>query len=63
MAKVQKHNSYNQATIEAQHVFSENNQVFVRNNTFKNCKVDEEWSPIPFEWTKVVKLQDSLVLG
>lgn len=62
MAKVQKHNSYNQATIEAQHVFCENNQVFVRNNTSHNCKVDEEWSPIPFEWKKVRKLQDSLVL-
>lgn len=62
MAKVQKHNNYNQATIEAQHVFCENNQVFVRNIDAHNFNEDEEWSPVPFEWKKVGKLQDSLVL-
>ncbi|CAM4312501.1 hypothetical protein ZORO111903_12900 [Zobellia roscoffensis] len=47
--------------IETQHVFSENNQVFLRNNCTGSSSTKEEWSPINFQWIPVVKLQERLV--
>ncbi|MUH38136.1 hypothetical protein D9O36_19975 [Zobellia amurskyensis] len=46
--------------IETQHVFSENNQVFLKNNFTRNSTVEEEWSPINFQWIPVVQLQERL---
>ncbi|CAM4381893.1 hypothetical protein [Zobellia nedashkovskayae] len=47
--------------IETQHVFSENNQVFLRNDFTGSSSTKEEWSPINFQWIPVVKLQERLV--
>ncbi len=42
--------------IETQHVFTENQQVYLKNKTFKNGTILEEWSPINFQWVTVVQL-------
>ena len=46
--------------IQTKHVFSENNQVFIKNNEgFTPKNVNEEvWFPINFQWIPVVKLQE-----
>ncbi|MDO6808983.1 hypothetical protein Q4603_10185 [Zobellia galactanivorans] len=46
--------------IETQHVFSENNQVFLKNNCSNNTLTEEQWSPINFQWIPVVQLQERL---
>lgn len=41
--------------IKTVHVFSKNNQVFIKNKT----NIDEDqWFPIIFQWMPIVKLQE-----
>ncbi|CAZ98641.1 Conserved hypothetical protein [Zobellia galactanivorans] len=41
-------------------MFSENNQVFLKNNCSNNALTEEQWSPINFQWIPVVQLQERL---
>jgi hypothetical protein len=62
MNKKKPNRVYSQEVIDTQHVFTEDNKVFVKNkSSFKSYSKDE-WSPIKFTWVSVAKVQDSLVL-
>lgn len=49
--------------IETQHVYSENNQVYLKNHSNKKMSVTkaEEWFPINFQWKSDLELRDALV--
>ncbi len=51
-------------TIETQHVFSENDQVFLKQehaeNNILSIKNKEGWHPINFQWIPVITLNNSL---
>lgn len=49
------------------YVFSENNKVYVKNNTFSkmldnNPTSNEEWFPINFQWRALIELKKSMNL-
>lgn len=49
--------------IETQHVFSENNQVYLKENNknTSNIKtIDDEWFPINFYWISDVQVRTNL---
>ncbi|TDS20758.1 hypothetical protein DFQ03_0011 [Maribacter caenipelagi] len=48
--------------IETQHVFTENNQVFIKNESSYKKSTRTVWSPIPFKWVSIAKVQETLVL-
>ncbi|SNR47555.1 hypothetical protein SAMN04488009_2038 [Maribacter sedimenticola] len=62
MAKSSKRSRYGQVKIVAKHVFCANNQVFVREHSSQTNLQNAEWSPVSFEWEKVGKFQENLVL-
>ena len=47
--------------IETQHVFTENNQVFIKNESSYKKSTRTVWS-IPFKWVSIAKVQETLVL-
>lgn len=48
--------------IETQHVFSEDNQVFVKQVILKPGKVaTDKWFPINFHWASDLELRNSLI--
>ncbi|WP_299317043.1 hypothetical protein [Maribacter sp. Asnod2-G09] len=53
---------YSQAVIETQHVFTENDQVFIKDNNSSTSSNNEMWSPIQFKWVSIGSVQDCLVL-
>lgn len=53
---------YSKAVIETQHVFTENDQVFIKNSNSSTKSNNEMWSPIQFKWVSIGKVQDCLVL-
>lgn len=53
---------YAKKGIDTQHVFTENNQVFVKNKASYKANPKSEWSPITFKWVSIEKVQDCLVL-
>ncbi|WP_324027539.1 hypothetical protein QSV08_06195 [Maribacter sp. BPC-D8] len=53
---------YSQAVIETQHVFTENDQVYIKETNLSTSSNNEMWSPIQFKWVSVGKVQDCLVL-
>ena len=50
--------------IETRHVFTENNQIFLKHNSIEQThltrKNNEEWHPINFQWIPVIKLNQNL---
>ena len=51
--------------IETQHVFSENNQVFLKRNMLQasNGSIPkDQWYPINFQWVSDMELRNNLVL-
>lgn len=61
--KLQKNNS-----IKTKHVFTNNNQVYLKmdkHNSLKNKKTDHqiEWFPINFQWIPVIEVQKKLKLS
>lgn len=49
-------------TIKTTHVYTKNNQVFLKNTTKENTVENEEWYPINFQWIPLLKLQNDLKL-
>ncbi|MEM9143035.1 MAG: hypothetical protein AAGA86_08615 [Bacteroidota bacterium] len=57
----QAHRPVHHATLQTRHVFSENNQVFLKqeasaSKTHKN----DQWFPVNFQWMPVVALKNEL---
>lgn len=50
---------FTNASIGTKAVFSENNQVYLKNN-IDNMNGLEDWSPINFQWIPVIELQKEL---
>lgn len=52
------------SAIETRHVFTENNQVFLKHDSIENMQIanknKEEWHPINFQWIPVIKLNENL---
>ncbi|MDO1514702.1 hypothetical protein Q2T41_18770 [Maribacter confluentis] len=48
--------------IKTQHVFTKNNQVFIKKITSLKKNLKTEWHPISFNWVSIEKVQDCLVL-
>jgi len=47
--------------IETQHVFTENNQVFLRKNIKGTSPMElDDWHPINFQWIAVVRLNEHI---
>lgn len=46
------------AIINTRHVYSENDQVFLKKETNTNRFMEEEWFPINFQWIPVLQLQE-----
>ncbi|PKA96463.1 hypothetical protein B0O79_0098 [Flavobacteriaceae bacterium MAR_2009_75] len=53
---MKKHCTFYHEFIETQHVFAENQQVYLKSKTYKNGMTLEEWSPINFQWNSVMQL-------
>jgi|GEM_PF-1017854 len=52
--------------IETQHVFSENNQVYLKKEQDKpttSLGGHEQWFPINFQWIPVMELQNNLEIN
>ncbi len=49
--------------IETQHVYSENNQVYLKNHSINknNAARTEEWFPINFQWKSDLELRNTLI--
>ncbi|MCK0192081.1 hypothetical protein MWU84_19010 [Arenibacter sp. F20364] len=50
--------------IETQHVFSEDNQVFLKRNMKESSNgtvIKDQWYPINFQWVSDVKLRNNLI--
>ncbi|SFR85022.1 MULTISPECIES: hypothetical protein [Maribacter] len=62
MRKKKSNKVYSQEVIDTQHVFTEDNKVFIKKKTSIRSNPKEEWSPIKFTWVSVANVQDSLVL-
>ncbi|MGB5818255.1 MAG: hypothetical protein WBG90_02130 [Saonia sp.] len=53
------------AVIPAQHVFSENDQVYLKKSKKEISRFDtgnDEWFPINFQWMPLIELKKSLKL-
>ncbi|WP_276166868.1 hypothetical protein [Zobellia alginiliquefaciens] len=61
MTKIKRQCAFCHDVIETQHVFSENNQVYLKNDSNSNRLNVEEWSPINFQWIPVTQLKERLV--
>ncbi len=51
--------------IRTRHVFIENDQVFLKRtlaDTQMNSSENEEWFPINFQWTPILKLHQNMLL-
>ncbi|MCM4151108.1 hypothetical protein DHD05_05840 [Arenibacter sp. N53] len=51
--------------IETQHVFSENNQVFLKRNMVESSNgktLKDQWHPINFQWISDMELRNNLAL-
>lgn len=53
---------YLQEVIETQYVFTEHDQVYIKDKTSDNKNRQEAWSPIKFKWVSISEVQDCLVL-
>ncbi|MBU2904025.1 hypothetical protein KO529_04445 [Arenibacter algicola] len=51
--------------IETQHVFSEDNQVFLKRNMIESSNgktLKDQWYPINFQWVSDMELRNNLAL-
>ena len=53
---------FSQEVIDTQHVFTEDDQVYIKNKATKNKNCQEAYSPIKFKWVSISDVQDCLVL-
>ena len=56
-----KNNTMLHETIKTKHVFSDENQVFLK-ATEETTINNEEWYPINFQWIPIIELQNNLKL-